>query len=64
VILEAYGQYPALRDWLEEHHVSYVLAVPKCFPAPTAARACARISSRRSGPHARQPRERQPGGGR
>jgi alkyl sulfatase BDS1-like metallo-beta-lactamase superfamily hydrolase len=26
-----------LRDWLEERHVSYVLAVPKSFPVATAA---------------------------
>ena len=34
---EAYGQNTALRDWLEEHRVSYVLAVPKSFTAATAA---------------------------
>ncbi len=34
---EAYGQNTALRDWLEERHVSYVLAVPKSFTAATAA---------------------------
>ncbi len=34
---EAYGQNTPLRDWLEEHDVSYVLAVPKSFPAATAA---------------------------
>jgi SRSO17 transposase len=34
---EAYGQNTPLRDWLEEHHVCYVLAVPKSFPAATAA---------------------------
>jgi SRSO17 transposase len=34
---EAYGQNTPLRDWLEEHHVSYVLAVPKSFTAATAA---------------------------
>jgi SRSO17 transposase len=30
---EAYGQNTALRDWLEDQHVSYVLAVPKSFAA-------------------------------
>jgi SRSO17 transposase len=34
---EAYGQNTPLRDWLEEQHVSYVLAVPKSFTAQTAA---------------------------
>ncbi|MFZ0044774.1 MAG: IS701 family transposase [Streptosporangiaceae bacterium] len=34
---EAYGQNTPLRDWLEEQHVSYVLAVPKSFTAATAA---------------------------
>ncbi len=34
---EAYGQNMGLRDWLEDHHVSYVLAVPRSFTAPTAA---------------------------
>jgi SRSO17 transposase len=34
---EAYGQNTALRDWLEEQHVSYVMAVPKSFTAGTAA---------------------------
>jgi SRSO17 transposase len=34
---EAYGQNTSLRDWLEEKHVSYVLAVPKSFTAATAA---------------------------
>ena len=34
---EAYGQNTALRDWLEERRVSYVLAVPKSFTAATAA---------------------------
>ena len=34
---EAYGQNTPLRDWLEEHRVSYVLAVPKSFTAATAA---------------------------
>ncbi len=34
---EAYGQNTPLRDWLEEHHVSYVLAVPKSFTVGTAA---------------------------
>jgi hypothetical protein len=34
---EAYGQNTSLRGWLEEHDVSYVLAVPKSFTAPTAA---------------------------
>ena len=34
---EVYGQHTALRDWLEEQHVSYVLAVPKNFTAATAA---------------------------
>ena len=32
-----YGQNGPLRDWLEERHVSYVLAVPKSFPVATAA---------------------------
>jgi len=35
---EVYGQHAPLRDWLGEHHVSYVLAVPKDFPVPAAAR--------------------------
>ena len=34
---EVYGQNTPLRDWLEEHRVSYVLAVPKSFTAATAA---------------------------
>jgi SRSO17 transposase len=34
---EVYGQNTPLREWLEEHHVSYVLAVPKSFTAVTAA---------------------------
>jgi SRSO17 transposase len=34
---EAYGQNAALRDWLGEGHVSYVLAVPRSFTAATAA---------------------------
>ncbi len=34
---EVYGQNTPLRDWLEDHHVSYVLAVPKSFTAATAA---------------------------
>ena len=34
---EAYGQNTACGDWLEEQHVSYVLAVPKSFTAATAA---------------------------
>jgi SRSO17 transposase len=34
---EVYGQKTLLRDWLEERHVSYVLAVPKAFTAVTAA---------------------------
>jgi SRSO17 transposase len=34
---EAYGQNTMLRDWLEEHRVRYVLAVPKSFTVPTAA---------------------------
>jgi SRSO17 transposase len=34
---EAYGQNAPLRDWLEEHHVSHVLAVPKSFPVVTGA---------------------------
>ena len=34
---EAYGQNGPLRDWLEERHVSYVVAVPKSFPVATAA---------------------------
>jgi SRSO17 transposase len=34
---EAYGQNTALRHWLEDQHVSYVLAVPKSFTAQTAA---------------------------
>jgi SRSO17 transposase len=34
---EAYGQNTPLRDWLEERHVSYVLAVPKSFTAAIAA---------------------------
>jgi SRSO17 transposase len=35
---EAYGQNTQLRDWLEQHHVSYVLAVPKTFTVTTQAR--------------------------
>jgi SRSO17 transposase len=34
---EAYGQNTALRDWLEERGVRYVLAVPKSFTAVTGA---------------------------
>jgi SRSO17 transposase len=34
---EVYGQNTPLRHWLEEHHVSYVLAVPVSFPVRTAA---------------------------
>jgi SRSO17 transposase len=34
---EAYGQNTGLRVWLEDQHVSYVLAVPKGFTVPTAA---------------------------
>ena len=34
---EAYGQNTALRSWLDERQVSYVLAVPKSFTAATAA---------------------------
>jgi SRSO17 transposase len=34
---EVYGQNTPLRHWLEEHHVSYVLAVPKSFTAATTA---------------------------
>jgi SRSO17 transposase len=34
---EAYGQNTPLRDWLEQRHVSYVLAVPRSFTAATAA---------------------------
>lgn len=34
---EVYGQNTPLRDWLEEHHVSYLLAVPKSFTAATRA---------------------------
>jgi SRSO17 transposase len=34
---EVYGQHTPLRHWLEQHHVSYVLAVPKSFPVMTAA---------------------------
>jgi SRSO17 transposase len=34
---EVYGQNGPLRHWLEEHHVSYVLAVPRSFCAATAA---------------------------
>jgi DDE superfamily endonuclease len=34
---EVYGQNGPLRHWLEERHVSYVLAVPKSFTAATAA---------------------------
>ena len=34
---EAYGQNTALRDWLEDRRVSYVLAVPKSFTVTTAA---------------------------
>jgi SRSO17 transposase len=30
---EVYGQNMLLRDWLEDHQVSYVLAVPKSFIA-------------------------------
>jgi Transposase DDE domain/Polyketide cyclase / dehydrase and lipid transport len=34
---EAYGQNTALRDWLEERGLRYVLAVPKSFPVMIAA---------------------------
>jgi SRSO17 transposase len=34
---EVYGQNTVLRHWLEEHHLSYVLAMPKSFPVATAA---------------------------
>jgi SRSO17 transposase len=34
---EVYGQNTPLRHWLEDHHISYVLAVPKSFTAATAA---------------------------
>ena len=34
---EVYGQNGPLRHWLEERHVSYVLAVPKSFTAATGA---------------------------
>jgi hypothetical protein len=34
---EVYGQHGPLRDWLESHHVSYVLAVPKSFTPVTGA---------------------------
>ena len=34
---EAYGQNTALRDWLEQRGVSYVLAVPKSFTVSAAA---------------------------
>jgi SRSO17 transposase len=34
---EVYGQNTPLRDWLDDHGVRYVLAVPKSFTAPTAA---------------------------
>ena len=34
---EAYGQNGPLRDWLEEHDVRYVPAVPKSFTVATAA---------------------------
>jgi len=34
---EVYGQNTGLRDWLEDHEVSYVLAVPRSFTAATAA---------------------------
>jgi hypothetical protein len=33
---EICGQNGPLQDWLEERHVSYVLAVPKSFPVATA----------------------------
>lgn len=36
---EVYGQHAPLRDWLEQQHISYVLAVPKNFLAGAAARA-------------------------
>jgi len=35
---EVYGQHAPLRDWLEQQHVSYVLAVPKNFLAGVAAK--------------------------
>jgi SRSO17 transposase len=34
---EVYGQNPGLRDWLEEQHVCYVMAVPCSEPVTTAA---------------------------
>ena len=34
---EVCGQNGPLRDWLEERHVSYVLAVPGSFPVAAAA---------------------------
>jgi SRSO17 transposase len=34
---EVYGQNTSLRQWLEDRQVSYVLAVPRSFTAPTAA---------------------------
>ena len=32
---EAYGQNGTLRDWLQEHDVRYVLAVPRSFTVAT-----------------------------
>ena len=34
---EVYGQHTPLRDWLDEHDLSYVLAVPRSFAAASAA---------------------------
>jgi SRSO17 transposase len=34
---EVYGQNTPLRDWLDDHDVSYMLAVPRSFTAVTAA---------------------------
>jgi SRSO17 transposase len=34
---EAYGQNPPLRSWLEDHHIGYVMAVPRSFEVTTGA---------------------------
>jgi SRSO17 transposase len=48
---EAYGQNPGLRDWLEDHQLAYVMAVPKTFTTaagsgPLTAAALARLVPR------------------
>jgi SRSO17 transposase len=50
---EVYGQNGPLRDWLEERHVSYVLAVPKSFPGGDRRRPGPRGPSGRAGARSR-----------